>query len=504
MLDDAVTFHSPKDRIRQDALTGVGWVGFSRIVNQILQFLFSILLARLLMPEDFGLVGMILVFTGFAALFSELGFNAALIQAEKIEERHYSSVYWVNLMIGVLLTLIFFNLAPSISGFYQEERLTPLVRVLSLHFSLGALASVPQVIMTRKIQFRKLALVEITATLIGGMIATLLAFSGYRFWSLVWQMLTSAMVSCVLLWWICAWKPKPQIDIFALKELLKFSGYLLGFNVINYWIRNGDNMLIGKFIGVGALGIYSRAYNLMTIPLSYVSHTLGRVMFPLLSKIQKDKARVKSIFIRSISAIAFITFPMMLGLCVVAKPFVLTLLGEKWSGVILLIQILALVGFVQSIESPLGWIYQSQGRTDLFFWWGVGSGVILIGSILIGIWIGNVAAVAACYAFSSVILLPYPSFAIAGKLIGMRFSEVIRHLAPIAGCSSLMAILVWFLGSILSKFLSNGGLLVTEILAGILSYLFFIHIFRLKAYLDFKKLICDQWDLKSLGKNRTS
>jgi PST family polysaccharide transporter len=230
------------------------------------------------------------------------------------------------------------------------------------------------------------------------------------------------------------------------------------------------------------------------MPLHQISATIGRVMFPALSKIQEDRASVKQIYLRTINVIALITFPMMMGLLVVADSFVLALLGPKWIEVVPILQIMCLLGLVQSLVTTVGWLYTSQGRTDLFFRWSVGAGVFLLAGILIGVfWFGTIKAVAACYAFVSGVVLLYPAFAIPGKLINMTFSEVALSVSGIFGCTLLMAFSVYLLSRVLPSEWPHWANLVLEVPFGIISYMLLIHIFKVEAYVDLRELFWKQW-----------
>jgi PST family polysaccharide transporter len=474
-----------KDDLRQKTIAGVGWTTLAQIGRQGLQFVISIVLARLLVPQDFGLVGMITIFTNFATLFSELGFTGALIQRPTIEERHYSSIFWLNLFMGVVLTILLMLAAPFIAAIYDEPRLTLLTMLIAMNFSIGSLNIVQRAILSRAMNFRALALIEISAVLAAGLIAVILALAGCGVWSLAWQMLAISAFMAMIMWRVANWRPRFLFEWSAVRELLGFSANLLGFNVLNYWARNADNFLVGKFIGSAALGLYARAYSIMLLPISQITTVLSRVMFPAFSKIQSDTARVKRIYLRAIAMIAVITFPMMIGLWVVAQSFVLTLYGPKWVQMISVVQILCIVGMAQSLATTVGWIYQSQGRTDWMFRWGIFAGTMGIASFVLGVYIGTIEAVAWCYAVVNALLL-YWNFAIPGKLIDMTFADVVRAVVGIFGCAFGMGVVVWGLGRTLPLGWPHWTYLAIQAPVGILTYLGLISLFRIEAYRELR------------------
>lgn len=489
---------SENDILRQQTISGIGWISVAQVGKQGIQFIISIILARLLTPKDFGLIGMILVFTGFVNLVGELGFGAALIQRHMLEEKHYSSIFWLNAVTGLAFTGLFTLIAPLIANFYDEPQLVSLTRLIVINFAISSFGTVQNAMLNRTMKFRWLAFIEITAVLVAGGLATILALMGYGIWSLAWQILITSITTTLGLWFVTGWRPHLSFDWNAVKDLVGFSSNLLGFNIFNYWARNADNLLIGKFMGTAELGIYTRAYSTMLLPLSQVTSVFGRVMFPTLSKVQSDIVLVKQIYLRSLELIALVTFPMMMGLLVLAKHFVLTLYGPKWEMVTSLLQILSLVGMIQSLVATVGWIYQSQGRTDWMFKWGLFVGFSGVTSFLIGLQIGTVEAVAICYGIVNVLLL-YWNFTIPGKLIQLTFVEVLHTIIGTLGCAIGMALAVWALGLLLPTNWPHWAYLIIQAVYGLAVYILLIHTFKIHAYYEARTLLTEQWRKKGIN-----
>lgn len=313
--------------LRDKTITGVGWSAIGRGVNLLGQLITSIVLIRLLLPEDYGLLAMALVFTGFATLFTEFGFSKALVQRQQLEPAHTTSTFWANLVAGLLLAVAFYAVAPGLAIFYETPALKPVARWISLTFLLGSFGIVPRALLEREMAFKTITKVEITAVLVAGGVAVTLALLGGGVWSLVAQLLCHQALQSILFWTYTSWRPGFSFSWPALRDLMHYGANLTGFNIINYWARQADDLLIGKVMGLASLGIYNRAYTLMLLPLTQVTSLLSRVMFPALSRIQHDKGKVRWAYLRMIQLVAFITFPMMIGLFVVAEPFVATLLG---------------------------------------------------------------------------------------------------------------------------------------------------------------------------------
>src|SRR5690554_6467435 len=468
-LPGETTDQNPSMSLKERTVAGIAWNTVARVIQQAIQFTLSVILARLLVPEDYGLVGMVAVFIGFATLFAEFGFSSAVVYRPDLRPIYLTSIFWVNLAAGVLLATVVWVGAPFVAAFYGTPMLVGITRAIGLNFLPSAFGIVPAALLRRRMAFDRVATVNVLAALVAGIVAVGLAYAGLGAWALVIQGLVSAASTSGLALAFSRWRPTLQFSVSAVRELLGYSGNLVGFGLVNYWARNADNLLIGKFLGSAALGVYSRAYSLMLLPISEVISVLGSVMFPALSSIQQDKARVKSIYLRAMPVIGLIAFPMMLGLHVVAEPFVLTLFGERWIAVAPLLRILCIVGVIQSMCSPTGWIYTSQGRTDWMFRWGIGgSGTSILG-IVVGVLQGTAQVVALCYLLANV-LICYPCIAIPGRLIDLRFSEVARSVQGPLLCATLMAAIVWGAGTLLPESWPPVARLTSLVALGVVSY----------------------------------
>jgi PST family polysaccharide transporter len=478
--------------LKQKTISGIAWNTIGKISNQILQFILSVILMRLLLPSDYGLLAMAMVLIGFAGIFSEFGFSSALIQNQNITESHKSSIFWLNIIIGSILTLLFFIFADTFAQFYNNENLTKVIKYLSFSFVISSINIVPGTLLQKEMRYDVINKIDVSIVLLSGILSVFMAFNGWGVMSLVFQSLFSQIVKVPLLYLSTKWKPKFIFNKNSIKELFSYSAYLTGFSIINYGARHSDDLLIGKFMGAESLGIYSRAYSLMLMPITQVISLVSNVMFPALSSIQNDKERVKRIFINVIQTIAFITFPMMIGLIAVADNFILGIFGSKWAEVTPIIQILAFVGVLQTIGNPSGWIYTSQGKTDWMFWWGVfGSGSAVI-AIVIGVLIGSIYSVAMAYLIINIILA-YPVIAIPGKLINMKFSEVYSSVLSILFVSIIMAVIVFFIGKLLPKSLPASIKLIIQVLLGAIIYLGTMWFFKVEAFDKIKTLTVEQF-----------
>jgi PST family polysaccharide transporter len=450
-------------------VSAVAWTTVAKVIQQVFQFVLSVVLMRLLGPEAFGLIGMVLVFSGFAGIFSELGFGSALVQRQDVREEHRSTAFWLTIAMSVVLTVAFAAAAPLVAGFYKQPLLKSMTAWSALGFVLAAPGVVPRALLQKAMRFDALAKVDIAALAISGATATAIAALGGGVWSLVVQQIVSSAATSILLLLLGNWRPRLIWSRDNFRQLFGYGAGLTGFNVINYWARSADKLLIGTFLGPIALGLYSRAYALMLLPISQVISVLAPVMFPAMSSIQHDKPRARRVFLRVITVLSFLTFPMMLGLVVVAEPFVLTFFGAKWASVTPIIQILALVGVTQTLCNPTGWIYTSQGRTDWMFWWGVGGAGFLILSIIAGIFLGGTREVALAYLVGNLVIA-VPCIAIPGRLIGMSVGDVWSAIRGNLLCGLTMAGLVWGVAHLLPAGSSPVVRLSVQVATGILAY----------------------------------
>lgn len=419
---------------------GIRWSATSYVGRQIMQFLSLAIFARLLTPSQFGLISMALVVVNFILIFKDLGTSAAIIQRRQLSQDLLSSVYWFNVLFGLATSIITFLIAPLVAQFYQDSQIIGILRVLSLVFFISSLSILHQTLLQREQKFNRLAIIELSATFLGATIGIVAAILNAGVWSLVIQAITYSSTNTLLLWLMNSWKPKMILRWVDVKSISNYSLNLTGFNITNYFARNLDNILIGKYLGSQSLGYYSVAYQIMLTPVQVVSNIVNRVMFPAYSQIQDDTPRFRRIYIRAAGAIALISFPLMLGIMVVNYPLIITIFGSKWLPVSQILLILAPVGMAQSIATTVGVIYQAKGRTDWMFRWGMFAGFVRMVAFIIGLRWGLIG-VALGYAISSIILI-YPGFAIPLSLIDMKVNVLFKALWKPLQYSLIMMIFV--------------------------------------------------------------
>lgn len=319
---------------------GFAWSAVERFSYQLIQFIIGILLARILTPDDFGIIGMLNIFLAISQSFIDSGFGNALIQKKGRDQTDYSTVFYFNFVVGILVYLVLFFAAPWIASFYDMPILTPVTRVISLNLVLSSLLLVQKTKMTIELNFRIQAYISFVSVILSGTIGVWMAYQGYGVWSLVYQSLVFNLLSCIL-FWICAkWLPSRVFSISSFKNLFKFGSKLLVTGIYGPIYDNLNTLIIGKFYSPASLGYFTRANTFVQFPSSNIVGIINRVSMPVLSDIQDNDDNLRFAYRRLIKYTYFFVFPLMLGLAIVSKPLIILLLTEKWIGVVPYMQVL--------------------------------------------------------------------------------------------------------------------------------------------------------------------
>ncbi|GAB3203701.1 PST family polysaccharide transporter [Pontibacter aydingkolensis] len=423
--------------------SGLKWNVINQVVTQLIFVWFGIYLARLLGPEAYGLVGMITVFSGFANLFVDFGFGSAIIYDQNLTNKKTSSVFWFNLAIGLFIYLIFYSLSPLLAEFYKEPKLINLTRVVTLSLLINSLAGIPNTLLSKNIDFKLKIVVAWVATFLSYGVAFWMAYNNWGVWSLVFQGIIFSVINLMFVWKIAKWRPMFYFSWNEISGLFSYGSGIVGTNMLGYLTRNLDNLLIGKFIGNASLGIYTRSYSLMMLPISNVTSVFGKVLFPAFSIIQDDKDKIAFHYLKVIKFIALVTFPLMVGLFTVAEEFVLLVLGVKWIEAIPIIKMLSILGAAQSVLSLNGVIYNATGNAGKAFRVTLYLNVVLIPSWILGLYLGELDGLVLAYLLVGTIgAIPILHEAI--KIINLKLIDVWKQLYAIfLGC--IFIILVGFL-----------------------------------------------------------
>ena len=472
---------------RQLTLEGISWNIKNQLVSQTINLIVGISLVRMLTPEDFGIVAMVLVISGFAIVFRNIGLSQAVIQAKEIDNNIVSTAFWIQVLIGIIISILFFSSASLIVLFYNESLLKPIVWLFALDYLFGTLGLIPFALLQKKIDFKRICYINICATIVSGLLAVAMAYFGFKYWSLVAKSLAFTIISTGLVLIISDWKPTLTLNRKSAKKLFSYGLPLFGNQLFNYGVRNIDDILIGKILGQYSLGLYSRAYSLMLMPLTNISRVIANVLFPSFSRIQDDPDRLRQIYLKVISVVALITFPLMIGLFVLADPFVNIVFGHQWIEIIPVVKILSILGLAQSIGMFNGVVFLSLGKTKKLFNIEIFSKSFMIGMIVWGVlYTKSITGVALFYAISSCIII-FPVWYYMGRLIGTTIKEILKTLLSVSLVAILMGSLVYLINRCFFIDYNNIFVLLFQILLGVIFYLFLIAIFRIKPYEVLKK-----------------
>ena len=479
------------------ATRGILWSGVSRVIYLVVQVSTTIILARLLTPEDFGVVAIALIFITLASILNDMGLSAAIIQRQNITEEHLSTIFYVNIGTGCFLTVVMMAASPLVANFFQKEILGSVLSLLSLNFIINSFGMIQRSILEKRLEFFKIALVETISLLLSALIGIGLAVMGQGVWSLVWQFLSYVLGSNILLWIFGVWQPRLDFQFEKIKELLGFSLNLVGNNLI-YFARSLDVFLIGKYIGAVQLGYYSMAQRTVSFPVENLSSVLARVLFPAFSKIQDDKELSRASYLKIVEYISFFTVPMMVGLYMIAPEVVRVAYGSKWEPIIILLQILCITGILKSIGSTVGIIYLGYGRTDLAFRVEILFTSLICIAIAIGLMWG-VMGVAIGYTAVIVIIWPISHY-IANRIIGLSMRRFFFTLGPISIASLLMLITLSLLKKLKSQllYLDDVQFILASLIIGPAIYLLVIKILKVKVVGEISSLLGDALKVRPL------
>ena len=415
------------DHLRKD-LRGRSFRGGAvTLGGQGIKFLLGLIstavLARLLRPQDFGLVVMVTAVTSFVGLFKDLGLSNATVQRSEITHAQVSFLFWVNVALSVTVALVVLALAPLIAWFYHEPRLVAITSALALNFIFTGLIVQHQALLRRQMQFRALAIRDVVAMACGIATGITLAWLGFGYWALVAVSVTTNIAGCLLIWTICSWRPGPFRRRVGARGMLAFGGNLTAFNVLNYFGRNFDNILIGRVLGSAPLGIYSKAYGLLMLPITQINLPMASVMLPGLSRLQNDPREYARLYVAAVRAIGLVTIPIVVFSFFFSRDIVLVLLGRKWLAVAPVFQLLAPAALFEAISFAPGWLCQSLGRSRRQVHYALVAAPIFIAGFFVGIQWG-IAGVAVSYSILfSLLFWSYMWYATQDSPV--RFSEIV-------------------------------------------------------------------------------
>ena len=392
--------HPVLRRLRTDAEVGeavrrsAGWGAGSRVVAQVLQFLGLIITARLLVPSDYGKAAVVFPVIAFANLFTTLGLSSAVIHARRVTEKLLSTAFWVNAVAGVTLALIVTGLSYPLSQLFRSPALVSLLSLASLIFIVN-LSIVHTALLERTLRFKQIAFIETGCAALGIATTVGAALAGAGAHSLVLGPLATQAATTVCMWATVRWCPRARPDRASVRELWQYARGITGFRILNFWSRNADNLLLARFVPLAELGNYSRAYNLMQLPVGQMNNMMGRVLFPALTRLRDDRPRLGRAWLKALSTASTLTAPVTFGTAVAAPALVEVLFGTRWLGMVPVLQLLAVSALPQTLTTPVASLLRATGATDRLFRLGLLTSALSLTAILIGLPWGTVGVATA-------------------------------------------------------------------------------------------------------------
>jgi PST family polysaccharide transporter len=428
-----------KSDIKQRSLRGGAATMLGEGVRFVIRIVSTMVLARLLVPADFGLVAMVTAVTGFAGLLGDIGLSMATIQKAEINHQQISTLFWINAGMGALVGLVTAALAPLIAWFYGEPRLTMITVALAGLFLVGGVTVQHAALLKRQMRFVTLQSIQVVSALAGVGAAILCAWMGAGYWALVVMQAASTLAQGVGVWLVCGWRPGLPRTRSGVRSMLVFGGNITAFNVVNYFARNVDHILIGRFWGPEPLGLYNKAYGLLMMPLKQINMPLHSVVIPALSRLRDDLAHYRSYYLKTAFLITLVSTPVIGWFIVCSEDLILVMLGPQWLPASDIFSVLGIAALVQPLYFTQGWLHMSAGRSDRYLRWGlVASGLTVLG-FLIGVPYGPIGVAASYAVVSWAIIAPCMWYAGHSAGISARdiFGAVYKNL--LAGIGSIVA-----------------------------------------------------------------
>ena len=410
--------------LKKQALSGIKWTTMASIVNTIVQIVQLAILARLLNPTDFGLMALVMVVIGFSQMFIDMGLSNAIIYKQEITREQLSSLYWLNVFIGVLFFILLVISSPLIAHYYKNEKLIPLINLVAVTFLMKPWGQQFMILMQKKLHFSAIAKTDMVSRFISFIVVVAMAYKSFGVYSLAVGSLVFTFFSTIgyIVFGRNLHKPIFYLKIKLLSDFLSFGLYQMGEKIIQYFASQFDTILIGKLLGLEVLGIYNVAKNLVNQPISVINPVITKVTFPLMSQVNNDNNKLKAVFLKTINYLSFVNIPVYLMIFLLANPIVTVMFGAKWLEAVPLVQILSLALILGSIGNPAGSLLLSKGKANIAFYWNLIIFLLFPVLIIIGSFWGIIGiAFGILFLY---ILLFYPNWKfIVNKMVDINLRE---------------------------------------------------------------------------------
>ena len=433
---------SSDTQLKQRTAKGLLWGGIGNGAMQLLNLVFGIFLARLLTPADYGVVGALTIFSATAGLLSESGFTLAIVNKREVSDADYNAVFWFNVAASLTLYLILFCCAPAIARFYKTPEMLPLARFLFTSFVFGGLATAPAAYLFRNLMVKQRSQIQILAIVISGTVGVICAFNGWGYWGIALQTVLYSSANCIMMWIICRWRPSFSFRFDSLKSMLPFSLRQLVTSMFTHINNNFFSVLLGRFYGMRITGFYTQGNKWTTMGYSTLVGMINSVGQPVLRQTIDDPARLLRVFRKLLRFTAFVSFPAMLGLALVAHDLIVITISDKWLDSVAVMQILCLGGAVMPLSILYGNLFNSIGRPDIYMWNTIALGLLQLAGVCLTYPFGLETMLAIYVAINILWLLVWQFF--TRRHIGLTYLGLLKDIAPYAILSAGVMIMTWF------------------------------------------------------------
>ncbi len=478
--------------LKHKTVSGVLWTGLSKLIMQVVLLAVTAILARLLTKEDFGVVGMAAVITVAIGMVNDKGLGMAIVQRKDIEAPQLSTMFWGSVAFGLLLYVVSFAGSFPLALFFRNPQVQPVVAVIAIGFIIGGFGIVQKSMLTRDMAFKKLALVEMTAVLLSGGVAIVMAFMGFGVWSLVANVIGRDFIMVGLLWIVCAWRPRFHFSLAEFRQFLGFSAQVLANIGAVYLITNTDVTIIGRLLGSAALGVYSLALYVVKLPITRLSGIVAKVVFPAFSSVQDDLPSFKNAYLKAIKYISLLTFPMLVGLALFAHEFIAIFLGDKWIEMAPVLVILTPMAMLKSVGTIKGSVLMAVGRPDIELKWNLIYFAPLVALLYWGTRYGLVG-VAASFTILYVVTFPIIQ-QITNRQVNVSMREFFGAMVESAAATLVMAVVGLALRYYLAKVMACSDIIIfiAGVLLCVIAYFVTICIIDKSIVTEFKSMLINK------------
>ena len=474
--------------LKQQAAKGSFWGLSGNLTVSAISFIGTAILARILSPKDFGLLGMAVLITGVVRLFGNLGLGAALIHKKNIDDEYLSTAFWSSLLVSTGLTIIAIILAPFAALFFNEPITKWIIICLSANFIISSFSSVHRTLLSKDIKRKKIAFIGIVSRFIRVIIILACALAGMGFWSIVVGMIVEGILKTSLFVFTAHWRPSFQFNRTKFKELFHFGRNIYGQGFLNYFNQNMDFIITGRLLGVQFLGFYQFAYNLPYLVRSYVRDGIGPVAFPIFSKIQDDNERLARGFLSAVKYISMIIFPLMFGLAFCAEDFISVVYGARWLPAAGPLKLLCFSAALASVHCIVFSLFNARGRPDIGLKWGL---FRLPVTVILVVILSRYGIIGIAWAMFLVEFLTIITAFFAARILNMHFTKYINTIFPAIISSIAMVIFLYFINRYIIGSYNVYVRLILNAVLGCCAYIIFLKIFyqkHIKELFDFVAL----------------